>query len=1447
MKCSKSRQVKTDVDCTWLCLNLKSHAGCSGSCLKGLKKLNSTPFLFTYNTLQFCHGDDQRLALCIIRDTTNPQWNNCKITVTLPLSMTARDLCEEIAKQANYETDTFNLVWQRGATEGSDDVLMSECGLQTLEEVGLLADRKRNFFQIQDKDGIQPVPINAGATGITVTDSPDYRATRGDALLASCDKKDDTQPLITAPTVDTCATFTEYSYSSYASAVVAKSESGFVGLINQAMTCYLNSLLQTLYMTPEFRNALYKWCFDESVEDPSKSIPYQLQRLFVQLQTSKKRSIETYDLTRSFGWDSSEAWHQHDVQELCRVMFDALETKFKNTENEDLINRLYQGQMKDYVKCLECTYESARKDSFLDIPLVIRPFGSTKTYGSVQEALQAFVMPETLKDTNQYFCEHCNKKCDAHKGLKFQSFPYVLTLQLKRFDFDYTTCTRIKLNDKVTFPELLNMSDFLEDEKQEKEEVGFQTHAQSDGETDDFESPNILADSGPNLSPDDTVDEGIDVEQASQVTASSTPEAVTPYLYELFSIMVHSGTANGGHYYAYIKSFSDGQWYCFNDTSVTHAGQDDIRRTYGIEALPGRSAPNSTLPNAYMLMYRRVEPDKNAGFVAVEQFPLHIKELMVRIQNDEEEERRQRELDRNTCKIKLFGVHPLTGKTVEARLEVHKDKTLREATEIAQKLLGFDKHTPLECCRLVKYDEFNESLEKSFEGEEDTPMGTLLWGVKSAYMFDLLLETRREDQEFVVYRPGGVTNKVFVVDLEAETIASPISLRSYVNTTVQDFKTQIAEVTGLNVETLRVVWEKYYNDLKPLVNGHKTLKNEGFSKSSKVFVESSNIEDKRVTFLDSKLYQLLDRNANTIRLQVTLPLCSQDDFKPPKSNSVSPCPSPTSSTDEKYNDLQLETDIAMNTVPTPSPTGSSSTLSDDHPLDKNSANLLGSETDSGVVSLNDTRIHDDLSGDNDGNSGELRGSPEGATAADDDEAGPGETVGSEDHKNTEDVHTLQSEDQTSKSTTDPCWCDDRGCGDCSQLQQVNSEPSSGAVSSPLSPLSSLSSPMTGTSDNKSGSIPSHTDPGAGGETRGSVVTDQDPNEDSEDEIYENTRHTKPLNWYFKAEPIQIVDNSRLMPVYVDKRMSLAVFKKALEPYVGTESQNFKVYRVYANNQEFESIRLTETLQSYSEDSRVVVKLGRALKKGEYRVKIYQLDANSPEPCKYLFDWVFAKGMSVLQSKTELLPELKAKCLIDVAQDRLRLRKKAWKNPGTIYANSQLYEEDIPIFTNWEVFIEILDYPEPVVDQTHLVLFVRRWRPSEFKVDPFEEVILADCTVHDLKKELSRLSGISMESIAFAKGKGTFPCEISLLEMQTDLEWNPDVTSLNSWPLYISDDGAVIYYCDRSEGVKELTEDEKQEIVKKESSRFERSSQKPSYPSPRKERALKIYTDHSNSA
>lgn len=41
------------------------------------------------------------------------------------------------------------------------------------------------------------------------------------------------------------------------------------------------------------------------------------------------------------------------------------------------------GKMIDYVKCLNCGTEKIREDTFLDIPLPVRPFGCNVAYGSV--------------------------------------------------------------------------------------------------------------------------------------------------------------------------------------------------------------------------------------------------------------------------------------------------------------------------------------------------------------------------------------------------------------------------------------------------------------------------------------------------------------------------------------------------------------------------------------------------------------------------------------------------------------------------------------------------------------------------------------------------------------------------------------------------------------------------------------------------------------------------------------------------------------------------------------------------------------------------------------------------------------------------------------------------------------------------------------------------------
>jgi ubiquitin carboxyl-terminal hydrolase 47 len=45
---------------------------------------------------------------------------------------------------------------------------------------------------------------------------------------------------------------------------------------------------------------------------------------------------------------------------------------------------------------------------------------------------------------------------------------------------------------------------------------------------------------------------------------------------------MHSGGAMSGHYFAFIKAFNSGRWYCFNDSNVTGIDPTEIpKRAFG--------------------------------------------------------------------------------------------------------------------------------------------------------------------------------------------------------------------------------------------------------------------------------------------------------------------------------------------------------------------------------------------------------------------------------------------------------------------------------------------------------------------------------------------------------------------------------------------------------------------------------------------------------------------------------------------------------------------------------------------------------------------------------------------------------------------------------------------------------------------------------------------------
>ncbi|XP_010491234.1 PREDICTED: ubiquitin carboxyl-terminal hydrolase 12 isoform X1 [Camelina sativa] len=366
----------------------------------------------------------------------------------------------------------------------------------------------------------------------------------------------------------------------------SKKETGFVGLKNQGATCYMNSLLQTLYHIPYFRKAVYHMPTTEN-DAPTASIPLALQSLFYKLQYNDT-SVATKELTKSFGWDTYDSFMQHDVQELNRVLCEKLEDKMKGTVVEGTIQQLFEGHHMNYIECINVDFKSTRKESFYDLQLDVK--GCKDVYASFDK----YVEVERLEGDNKYHAEGHGLQ-DAKKGVLFIDFPPVLQLQLKRFEYDFMRDTMVKINDRYEFPLELDLD----------------------------------REDGKYLSPD--------------------ADRSVRNLYTLHSVLVHSGGVHGGHYYAFIRPTLTDQWYKFDDERVTKEDlKRALEEQYGGEEELPQTNPGFNNPpfkftkysNAYMLVYIR-DSDKDKIICNVDEKDI-AEHLRVRLKKEQEEKEDKR-------------------------------------------------------------------------------------------------------------------------------------------------------------------------------------------------------------------------------------------------------------------------------------------------------------------------------------------------------------------------------------------------------------------------------------------------------------------------------------------------------------------------------------------------------------------------------------------------------------------------------------------------------------------------------------------------------------------------------------------------------------------------------------------------------------------------------------
>ncbi|MBN3273250.1 UBP47 hydrolase, partial [Polyodon spathula] len=420
-------------------------------------------------------------------------------------------------------------------------------------------------------------------------------------------------------------------------------DTGYCGLVNQGATCYLNTVLQTFFMTPEFRDAVHKYSGPD--KDEENNLLLQLNKLFLKLEDGK-HEVKTTGVTRSLGMTCRDVWVQQDVAEFFRKILNEV-------SNESPVSENYQSTVINATKCLKCETEASDNSRYLDIPLPLNTSDhSTNIAYSVENGLRDFLKSELLEGDNQSYCDKCEMKTDTETRYYFQCLPRILTLQLKRFQFNYYQMSFVKIQCPVeiplelrfqkaptentewclsaTIPQSMPQQKLYESSKIKKEMAPADIwkymlkmkRSRHGGHSDSVTSSKKNGKKSCSKATDIKKKVSLKMKTRSrqklnklhtiQEIAIATSKSQESLRYELFAICDHSGGYKGGHYTARIKSFENSKWYTFNDSFVQEYLMEQV--TGFRQSVMKEKVPCISSSTAYLLMYRKSEaskPDNN--------------------------------------------------------------------------------------------------------------------------------------------------------------------------------------------------------------------------------------------------------------------------------------------------------------------------------------------------------------------------------------------------------------------------------------------------------------------------------------------------------------------------------------------------------------------------------------------------------------------------------------------------------------------------------------------------------------------------------------------------------------------------------------------------------------------------------------------------------------------
>lgn len=213
----------------------------------------------------------------------------------------------------------------------------------------------------------------------------------------------------------------------------AKACSSRVGIANLGNTCYMNSVLQSLYHIDEFRDRL------ESTNDASAaeklSVAKALLKIFEELD-SKLRPASAKALVQLC---EVNPFIQEDAQEFLLKLFEKIDRE-SNILSKASPTDVFAGEMVQYIRCKHVNVTKERRENFFDLSVDV--MDAQDLLG----ALDKLFTPDELEGSNQYKTSEYGLQ-DASKGQYISKLPHALYVHLKRFtyDFDSDKMSKVRL------------------------------------------------------------------------------------------------------------------------------------------------------------------------------------------------------------------------------------------------------------------------------------------------------------------------------------------------------------------------------------------------------------------------------------------------------------------------------------------------------------------------------------------------------------------------------------------------------------------------------------------------------------------------------------------------------------------------------------------------------------------------------------------------------------------------------------------------------------------------------------------------------------------------------------------------------------------------------------------------------------------------------------------